>query len=533
MLAADSPLLELGTNESANIDAFELLQIKQRRLTLLKQRAQLRQDFGLLYYRPHDKQHRFHCAGNFKRRYTRAGNRYGKSDQGVAEDGAWLLGYRPWYTRSFDIFDGKGNIVSHHPGGEDHELVRKGIPQRPVKGLVIAADWDKVREIFTEDKGDKKGKVWRFLPKDSVKSVRRNEKGVIEFIELHNGSTLQFDTIRSYMTNPVGAESVPWDFIHIDEPCPEKMFKAHARGLIDSDGSVWFTLTPLTEPWIDDYFFPRNLQKSTDQEVISGRKWAIQGTMHDNPYLTEEAKDEYLSTLTFDERSCRELGIPLEYAGRIYKEFNPSIHVLEKVPHTWKAFNDPPLNYNILVAIDPHPQTPHAVLFTALSPFHQLFVFDEIFEHISTPELARKVMARLEGRHVVFCCADWLAFEENPTTKITMADEFAAEGLFVEKATRDLDRGVLKVQECLKRSDYLHFSPHLPETLWEFEKYIWDQNKPNHPRDKDDHMMENLYRICLEDPSWTDPQRSGGYAIKDEEIVSGARHTKELLERTI
>lgn len=501
---------------------LELKQVYLRRIELLHSKLLLQKDFRLMFYHPHPKQDKFHRAGGrFKRRYVRAGNRFGKSDMGVAEDCAYLLGYRPWIPRT-------------------DPACTAGIPQRPVKGLVIAADWDKVRSVFTEDKGESVGKVFKYLPSAMIKGVRKTATGVINFIELTNGSTLTFDTVKSFMTNQLGAESDAWDFIHIDEPCPQKLWKAHARGLIDSDGDAWFTLTPIGEGWIDDYFFPRSQPLTSDLEWKSDRKWAIQGTMHDNPYLTEEGKEEFLSTLTPEERECRELGIPLEKAGRIYREFEYHRHVLTDIPKGWEAFDKPPDRYTLYYAIDPHPQTPHAVLFLAVAPTGEWFFFDEIFVHThiapipgqQNPALSELVWRRLLTGNVGYGIMDPLGFIEHPITMTSMADELCRVGLYPRKATKDLDRGILAAQAVLKRQNSVYFSPGLLETIWEFERYHWDPKNPNKPFDENDHMMENFYRLCLEEPTYIDPANQH-MPIEDMEIVTSHKFHRELLDRSI
>ena len=36
----------------------------------------------------------------------------------------------------------------------------KGIPQRPTKGLILVADWDKAREVFTSMEEGQKGNLF-------------------------------------------------------------------------------------------------------------------------------------------------------------------------------------------------------------------------------------------------------------------------------------------------------------------------------------------------------------------------------------
>jgi hypothetical protein len=303
-----------------------------RQLRALRARQQLlRRDFGLSFYRPHEKQDSFHRAGAFKHRLWESGNRGGKSTAGVAEDAAWLVGERVWYPTT-------------------DPARYAGIPKHPRKGIVVTADWDKVDEIFTSERGTE-GKLWQFLPRGYVKSKRTNHSGVVELIECIDGSTLRFDTVKSWKVNPMGLESSDHDFAHFDEPAPQQMYIAISRGLIDRNGKDWFNLTPITERWIHDMFFPD--PRSKKEIVFEGNKWAQRSTTYDNPYLTQEAIADYVASLTQEERECRILGIPLTLSGLVYKEFNWDTHVLTELPVGWRAFNDPPLDYTIYVAIDP------------------------------------------------------------------------------------------------------------------------------------------------------------------------------------
>lgn len=474
----------------------ELLALKRRKLALMSEKAVLVKGFGLLNYTPHAKQHAFHAAGSYKRRLVTAGNRFGKSHMGCAEDCAWLYGERVWYP--------KGSVER-----------TTGLPGRPVKGLVITIDWDQVDSVWTSERGDSPGKLWQLLPSDFVKSKRRNHSGAISVVECMNGSLLAFDTVKSWKSNPLGSESLDWDFIHVDEPCPEKMFKAHSRGLVDRGGHAWFTLTPLEQVWILDMFFPATTHRRQLPEMaVDGIRWAMRGTMHDNPHLSPEGKDEYIRTLTSEERDCRVLGIPLELAGLVYKEFDFDRHVLKEVPRGWLDYNSPPLDWPIYVAIDPHPRKPHAVLFLTVSPLGQKFIYDEVFRHCVTGILCdEEIRPRVKDRNVIYVLCDPMAWIENPIDGRSIQDDFAAHGVFVEKATKALAAGIMKVKEEYSLQDNLYISPRLEQYLYEVQRYAWDSDKEK-PVDADDHMMENQYRLLLGDPKWI-PRTMGGSAVED------------------
>jgi hypothetical protein len=495
----------------------QLLANRRRQVELLRQAVQEKKENGLAFYRPHKKQDKFHRQYTKKCRGAFTGNRFGKSTMGCAEDIAWGIGERTWYP-------------------ESDPARRGGIPQRPTKGIVITTDWDKVDEIWTSQHGARPGKIWQLMPRNAFKSKRTNHTGAIDTIIYQNGSVLRFDTVKSYMNNPLGSESSDWDFVHVDEPCPEDMYKAIARGLVDRGGSSWFTLTPLREVWITDLFYNKRRDQRKLDEYSYESRWVIRGSMHDNPHLTEEAIKEYMLLLTDDEIECRINGLPSDLAGLVYKSFDPDKHILENVPYGWAAWNDPPLDYSIYYQIDPHPKTPHMVLFCAVSPFGQKFFYDEIFQHVVISDLCQMVkfrFTRREGnselaRNIIRGAVDPIAYVDDPITGTNMATEFERGGLYLTKATKDLMGGILRAEQELKAVNNCYFSPTLEETLWEFDHYVWDEKKLK-PVDKDDHGMECFYRLCLMDMQWVpfDPLRDK--PIEDMPIT-GDRNIHDLEE---
>jgi len=456
--------------------APELILLKQQRVKLLTAKVAAIKNDGLAFYKPHPKQDHFHRS-LAKRRGAFTGNRFGKSTMGCAEDCAWLRGERPWLSR-----DDLGR--------------RFGIPQRPVKGLVITTDWDKVEEIWS----GQDGKLWKFLPKDGfIKSVSRNHSGAVDTV-FCNGpfglSTLRFDTVKSFMSNPQGSESSDWDFVHVDEPCPEQMFKAVGRGLVDRDGSAWFTLTALSEPWITDAF--------DVDGIFKGISYVMEGTIYDNPYLSLSAIKAYETTLTEDEKECRLFGKPLHKAGLIYKAFQSDKHILSALPKGWKSWMEPPLDWSYYLYIDPHPHTPHMVLFLVVDPFGRKYYWADLFEKCLISQLCEKIKVVLGGRRLIRARCDPIAYIEDPINGENMAAEFFRCGVSVEKASKDLSRGILRVNEALQQKEqWPVFSPECRRALWEIKRYHWDE-KTGKPVDVDDHAMECLYRSILDEPCYVD-----------------------------
>lgn len=478
----------------------EIVLAKKRLLELQRRKLSALKDNGLLAYKPHPRQDSFHRAGGRRWRLWEAGNRSGKSTAGCAEDCAFLRGLREWYP--------EGDIARY-----------AGIPQgRALKGLVICNDWKKVGEVFTSERGDS-GKLWRMLPRGFVKSRKTNSEGVIDFIECANGATLQFNTVRSWMTNPGTVESVDHDFVHFDEPLPKGMFKGVFRGLIDREGCCgWFTLTPKTEPWIHMMFFPSRRVK--DDLSLGKDTWAQKGSTLDNPYLPKENVEAFMSTLTRDEVDCFIHGIPLALSGLVYKEFDFDKHVLSEPLQGWKSFSEPPKDATIYVAIDPHPQTPHHVIFLAVQAPDVWVVYDEIFLHCSIVDLAKMIRDRLGNSFAPCVICDPLAFIEHPDKRVpSYAEDFARGGLYIRKASKDRAGGILRFKRRLTTPHAFYISPHLEETLFEFETHCWDERE-NKPKDENDHAMENLGRLALEGARWIDQDMNKSSSVADLEITA-------------
>tara|TARA_R110000803_G_scaffold136034_1_gene202999 strand:- start:34662 stop:36182 length:1521 start_codon:yes stop_codon:yes gene_type:complete len=479
-----------------------------KQLEAVKAYKRLREDNGILFYDPHPKQDAFHRAGESDLRYVRTGNRFGKSHLGAAEDCAWALGERPWYAK-------------------DDPARYAGIPQKSNKILVLCQDWDKVHEIFTnQDKGQAQGKIFFMLPEGALyEKPKKSKNGVVAEVKvksIHGGiSTIYFDTVRSFMANSMGQESSDWDAIHVDEPLPKEMWVANSRGLMDRDGKAWFTCTPISHGWINDMFVPRRrFREDPTKPIISLEnglsKWMVTGKTSDNPHLTAKAIAKFEMSLTEAQKQCRLNGIPLSLEGIIYKEFTYDKHVFKGCPKGWEASNRPPTDYTIRVAIDPHPETPHAVLCVATSPLGQSFFFEEIFEHCNGDTLCERINLTLIGYEPLIYLMDPAGFIEYHDGT-SMADVFDEEGIFVTKAPKDLQRGIIETKLALAKklltplgNEYpvLMFASHLEETLWEFDHYEWNPKRPNKPIDKDDHMLENLYRLVITGLDYVAPEDS-------------------------
>ncbi len=508
----------------------ELLQeyVEKKQLAaLLEHRRRLVESNGIEFYRPHAKQHLFHSHGDYRFRYGRFGNRAGKSQMGTAEDVAWLLGERRWYKHAFDIIDGKGKTVARHEGGENHELVGKGIPKRPVQGVILLQDWDKAEDVFTSTAdGTGRGKLLQYIPKEAFAGYIKGGKGQVVGIKVQSRwggvSTIMLDTVVSFKQNPMGHESSAWDFVHIDEPIPIEMWMAYLRGLADTCGPMWTLCTQISEPWLNKFFIPNirmKLNPSGNEfydEAMDEKKYVITGSSFDNPFVDEKGLKAVQSLArTLGQETTRIDGGSSTALGLVYPQYEPDVHIYREVPHGWESLDEPPSDYTVRFSIDHHLSKHPAVLFSATAPTGEVYFFAEIFDDMLVPEACERMLNIIDGRHVADATMDPYGFIENSVDGSMAVDAYEECGIYPEKSSKDLRRGILLVQQGLKErlpngTAKYRFCENLRATINEFDSYQWNPKKPASPLAKDNHMMECMYRLFVMGLEYQEPHDSVG-----------------------
>lgn len=482
------------------------LPLARHALSLAKRAREIERNSALMLFRPHEKQDLFFRAAAFHHRYARTGNRFGKSEMGAAEDVSFALGFRPWVL-------------------EGNPLRTLGIPPHPTKGLIITTDWDKSTEVFTETEGEKMGKLIKYIPKSHLVSMTKNHSGAIDRIIVRHitggNSIIRIDTVKSYKQNALGQESGDNDWVHVDEPCPEGMWKAVSRGLVDRSGRAWFTCTPLSEPWIDMKFIPNpddytkeNMEPIFDEKA--GR-WMMMGTMDDNPHNKVEDIERFMADLTDDEKDARRKGIPLAYAGLVIKEFDRNIHVQHDVPKDWKDWQTPPADHCIYIANDYHFKKNNANLFIAVSPNGFPYVYAEIWKQLLLEDEVTAIRGLLGGRPYQPIIMDPLASTPNKVNDLTAMDEYRMRGLAVLPATKDPVNGYRAVRALFKSRNKrggpnIIVNASLSRFCFEIQRgFVYEEGK-DVPKKENDDMMECLYRLVLQGLRYVEPATSQDYS---------------------
>jgi hypothetical protein len=199
------------------------------------------------------------------------------------------------------------------------------------------------------------------------------------------GSKIHF---RSYVQPAESFEGIIPDWVHWDEPPPQAILNATARGLMSTNGPSWFTMTPLKEPYIYDLLSMRafnNGGEDQDIAVFRGSTWdncrdwcrdcnvvieanREERVVKDCPrcgrvmgFMPREGIENYLKLIVdADEREAREEGKWKHLSGLVYKEFDKARHICAdfEIPGNWMRVE----------VVDPHDARPTRWFFLAVSP---------------------------------------------------------------------------------------------------------------------------------------------------------------------
>jgi hypothetical protein len=371
-----------------------------------------------LDYVPHPKQLMFHCA-NEKFRLILGGNRSGKTEAGALEAIFHATGIYPdWYPKE-----------------------KRWLTQ--TRGRIIVTDYAK----GCGENLELKLNAW--LPNELIVSRRRTVKGFLEKLEIkHKSGGVSTLDVMTHEQDNDQFEGWSGHWAWFDEPPPKEQFTATMRGLMDFKGRMWFTLTPISEPWLYDEFVTRK-----DDNVFS-----ITVHQDDNPYISQEEKKIFRDRLSDEDREARVEGKFRHLMGRIYKEFDESIHVVSekfvKIDSRWPTY----------FVLDPADRRPHHGIWAKVDPFGTIYVVDEIVykgtlfdltKEIVKRELTNKIVPNEVIRILDPNKGESPAFPGGPTIK----KEFATHGIhFITKVNDSLSFGHLLVKERLRYDKALPLS---------------------------------------------------------------------------
>lgn len=305
-------------------------------------------------------------------------------------------------------------------------------------------------------------------------------------INLRNGSQIH---CKSYEQGREAYQGTSIRLIWLDEECPEDIFEECQARVVDQEGSIILTLTPLKGmTWVWD-----KIHESKDPAV---QHWTI--SLLENKYISEKAKQWFVSRLSADEKQKRIYGRFMRLEGLVWKEFDPEVNVIPRfeIPHPWRKIRSIDWGYS----------NPFACLWLAMGEDGELYVYNEYYK---TATLLKnhaetiKAMDREGLTHVGY----------PPEFECTVADhdsqdraEFANYGIGTAAAEKDVQLGIQTVNRLFKRKENdrpsLYIFEDLEHTITEAKKYKYEtqkknKNAPEQPMKIDDHTQDALRYGCM------------------------------------
>lgn len=417
-------------------------------------------------YVPHVKQVVFHESGEDLKVFL-GGNRSGKTTAGIVDDliqsldvsdvPVHLRGFKRWEPPFFC------RVVTPDLGQTLSQVILQKIREWCPPGALEGGSLDKAF--------DQRLRVLRFA----------------------NGSWMQFMSNDQDLDKFGGAAL---HRVHYDEEPRQDIRKESLARLIDYGGDEVFTMTPLMGmSWMyDDVWVPHLEGRLVGTTVVTV-------DMDDNPHLDERTKVRVLAEYTDEERQARKSGQFVHFAGLVYNEFDPEVHV---VP----ALSEIPEGVEVFGGIDPGIRHMAAVVFCFLDAEDNLVVFDELgLQGHTISEVCKEIELTLSRWDVK---PRWWVIDpasRNKSNQTGRSDqmEFADHGIFTSPGQNAVRPGINKVKERL-RVGKISLTSDCPVLISEFRKYRWSSPKRSEndareaPVKRDDHLLDALRYVVMSRP---------------------------------
>lgn len=335
-------------------------------LAELKRRYELVKEFEkynkISYFEPFDYQRKFMNAGSkFKVRYLRAGNRTGKTFGAAAEMAYHLTGLYPDWWEGEKVPDG-GHI--YWAVGVTLDSV-KNVLQKELLGTDNAVQTDALgtgsipRDYIDFENGFSRDGAR--VKSVTVKHVS-GESNVLKFYGSQDESIMMGQKVRGALLD----EEPPFRSKEIFGQVRTRLLNAAGDG---EDGFLIYTATPEQgQTPLNDLF--DNAQSEDDPGY--GLLYLQSATMLDNPTLSAEQINDYLSTIPEYQREMRMKGIPFIGEGQIFSQDEMSI-VVDEV--------NPGPDWEVIGAVDwGNVKDPTVLMFAVRNPdTKEIFIIDEFY----------------------------------------------------------------------------------------------------------------------------------------------------------
>lgn len=285
------------------------------------------------------------------------------------------------------------------------------------------------------------------------------------------------------------------DFVWFDEEPPEDIYDECLMRVLDRNGDIFGTMTPLKGlTFIHDEIY---LNVSNSKEIwCEFMEWA------DNPFLSEEAISSLTASLTESQIESRRYGRFKSESGLVYPEFDENLHVIE-------PFNVPP-DWQDTLSIDPGLNNPLSCHWYAVDYDGNVYVTAEHFE--------AKKDVNYHSNAIKNIC-DKLGWKKDSLGRInalidsaanqtTLASNKSVTELFLDcgivcnpRVNKDMFTGIQRVKQYLtgeNNKPKLYIFKNCINLIRELKNYRWGSG--DNPKKTDDHALDELRYYLMTKP---------------------------------
>lgn len=431
----------------------------------------------------HKKQLLFHQSEK-KNRWVFGGNRSGKTECGAVEVLYFARGCHPF---------------------------------REIKGAT--SGW--VVSLSTQVQRDvAQNKILHYLNPDWIEDIvmlsgRKDNyaNGIVDYILIKNVfGTLSKIGFKSCDQGREKFQGTSLDYVWFDEEPPYDIYSECRMRVLDKDGDIFATMTPLKGmTFVYDEIY---LNKYNDPNI-----WYEFMQWDDNPFISESAKNAMKQSLSEQELKSRQFGEFLDVGGRVYPEFDENVNVIEpfQIPYEWQD----------KLSIDPGLKNPLSCHWYAVDYDGNVYVVAEHYESGRDIGYHSEVIHRISdemhwhrnSNGMIEALIDSAANQTTLASIRSVADLFYDYNILVNtNVNKDVFSGIQRVKSYLKNSlgeSKLFIFNTCKNMIREMKAYRWGNG--DNPVKVDDHSMDELRYYIMSRPENKRPKEEMSLIQKEKE----------------
>ena len=431
----------------------------------------------------HKKQLLFHQSEK-KNRWVFGGNRSGKTECGAVEVLYFARGCHPF---------------------------------REIKGAT--SGW--VVSLSTQVQRDvAQNKILHYLNPDWIEDIvmlsgRKDNyaNGIVDYILIKNVfGTLSKIGFKSCDQGREKFQGTSLDYVWFDEEPPYDIYSECRMRVLDKDGDIFATMTPLKGmTFVYDEIY---LNKYNDPNI-----WYEFMQWDDNPFISESAKNAMKQSLSEQELKSRQFGEFLDVGGRVYPEFDENVNVIEpfQIPYEWQD----------KLSIDPGLKNPLSCHLYAVDYDGNVYVVAEHYESGRDIGYHSEVIHRISdemhwhrnSNGMIEALIDSAANQTTLASIRSVADLFYDYNILVNtNVNKDVFSGIQRVKSYLKNSlgeSKLFIFNTCKNMIREMKAYRWGNG--DNPVKVDDHSLDELRYYIMSRPENKRPKEELSLIQKEKE----------------